>query len=116
MKNRPRAEGALASVLSTKCLDNASAVAPASCRQMPPRWRRYVVHPISGHYTSLSAACEGAAKLEENGRQGDLTQGEETYAQLFHESGRLKRDFSLRVWKGGALAGISHYGFGRAGL
>jgi hypothetical protein len=116
VKNRPRAEGALASVLSTKCLDNASAVAPASCRQMPPRWRRYVVHPISGHYTSLSAPWEGAAKLEENGRPGDLTQGEETYAQLFNEIGRLKRDFSPRSGKGGALAGISHYGFGRAGL
>jgi len=33
-----------ASVVPTKCLDNASTVAPASCRQMPPRWRRYVVH------------------------------------------------------------------------
>ena len=97
-----------------------------------------------------TAAWEGAAKLEENGRPGDLTQGEETYAQLFNEIGRLKRDFSPRSGKGGALlipakvmsypgslelgspygkespdgtllmqqpiAGISHYGFGRAGL
>ena len=27
-------------------------VAPASCRQMPPRSRRSIVHPISGHYIS----------------------------------------------------------------
>jgi hypothetical protein len=51
-----------------------------------------------------------------DGRQGDLTQGEETYVQLFNEIGRLKRDFSPRSGKGGASAGISHYGFGRAGL
>jgi hypothetical protein len=43
--------GGEASIASRKCLDNYSAVAPASCRQMPPRWWRYIVPPIAGHYT-----------------------------------------------------------------
>ena len=51
-----------------------------------------------GALANLSATCEGAAKLEENGRQGDLTQGEETYAQLFHEIGRLNRLLKKAQW------------------
>jgi len=40
-----------AGVVPTKYLDNASTVAPASCRSReagPPRWRRYVVHADLG--------------------------------------------------------------------
>jgi hypothetical protein len=27
-------------------------VAPASCRQIPPGRRRYILHPITGHYAN----------------------------------------------------------------
>ena len=48
----------IASVVSTECLNNASAIASASCRQMPPLWRRYVVLPIAGRCTSSASRFE----------------------------------------------------------
>src|SRR5271157_1151501 len=38
---------------------SAACVAPAFCRQMPPRWRRYVVHALAGQHTSrVSLRCK----------------------------------------------------------
>ena len=52
-----------------------------------------------GEVANLSAAaCEGAAKLEENGWPGNLTHAEETYAQLFNEIGRLNRLLKKAQW------------------
>jgi Tfp pilus assembly protein PilP len=64
----PAAEGPVpipSNVESTKCLDSALAVTPASCRQVPPRWRRYDANPISGDDTSTGSVGEagGAANV-----------------------------------------------------
>jgi hypothetical protein len=54
-------------------------VAPASCRQMPPGRRRYIVHPISGHYTRFLAGQAGQqfslAPTGTNPCRGDVLSG-----------------------------------------
>jgi chromosome segregation ATPase len=60
--------------VSKKYLDNVSVVAPASCRQMPPRWRRYIVHPIAGHYTGLRKRIRNSGE--------DVTEPNQQFEQL----------------------------------